>query len=91
MGVMRCSREGCKNIMCDRYSQEFGYICNDCFSELVDILISQANSNMNPRDVIQKFMDLEKCDTYPIKENLWEYADGVFSREESSMYFFGDE
>jgi hypothetical protein len=91
MGVMACFRNGCKNIMCDRYSHEFGYICNDCFSELVDILISQANSNNNPRDVIKKFMALEKCDTYPIKENLWEYADGVFPREESSMYFFGDE
>ena len=86
MGVMACNREGCRTIMCDRYSQEFGYICHDCFSELIDILISQVNSNKNPRDVIQKFMNLEKCDTYPIKANLWEYADGVFPQNESSMW-----
>lgn len=34
MGVMRCNRKGCDRIMCDRYSSEHGYICNDCFEEL---------------------------------------------------------
>lgn len=34
MGVMNCDREGCTNILCDRYSNEFGYICNECFREL---------------------------------------------------------
>lgn len=35
MGVLRCSRSGCENIMCDRYSFTHGYLCSDCFSELV--------------------------------------------------------
>lgn len=35
MGIMTCNRNGCNNIMCDRHSHEFGYICNDCFDELV--------------------------------------------------------
>lgn len=35
MGVLRCDRVGCQNIMCDRYSPDHGYICNDCFEELV--------------------------------------------------------
>ena len=35
MGVMPCYRADCKNIMCDRYSEEFGYICSDCFEEMV--------------------------------------------------------
>ena len=35
MGVLRCNRRGCENIMCDRYSHEHGYICNECFSEFV--------------------------------------------------------
>jgi len=86
MGVMGCFRRGCNNIMCHRYSQEFGYICNDCFGQLVDMLMAHANSNRNPRDVIREFMNLEKCDTYPLKENLWEYADGVFPMNESSMW-----
>jgi len=35
MGVMACDRAECPNIMCDRYSKDFGYICADCFEELV--------------------------------------------------------
>lgn len=35
MGVMTCRRNGCDNIMCDRYSSEYGYICHECFDELV--------------------------------------------------------
>jgi len=34
MSVLACDRAGCKNIMCDRYSYDYGYICNDCYSEL---------------------------------------------------------
>jgi hypothetical protein len=34
MGVLPCQRNGCKNIMCDRYSYRYGYICNECFEEL---------------------------------------------------------
>jgi len=36
MSVMSCNRKGCENILCDRYSKKYGYICNDCFSELLD-------------------------------------------------------
>ncbi len=35
MGVLACSRVGCENIMCDRLSHLHGYICYDCFEELV--------------------------------------------------------
>jgi len=35
MGVLRCSRDGCENIMCDRHSPIYGYICNECFEELI--------------------------------------------------------
>ncbi len=36
MGVLACGRSGCDNIMCDRYSPQHGYICYDCFKELVE-------------------------------------------------------
>jgi len=36
MGVMHCSRRGCDNIVCERYSKENGYICNECFEELIN-------------------------------------------------------
>ena len=35
MGVMPCNREGCENIMCGRYSSQYGYICDECFMELI--------------------------------------------------------
>jgi hypothetical protein len=36
MGVLECDRRGCENIMCDRYSPKHGYLCNECFSEMVE-------------------------------------------------------
>ncbi|PHR58770.1 MAG: hypothetical protein COA47_10215 [Robiginitomaculum sp.] len=35
MGVLACDRSGCENVMCDRLSNTYGYICNECFDELV--------------------------------------------------------
>lgn len=35
MSVMECQRRGCGNILCDKYSYEYGYICNSCFEEFV--------------------------------------------------------
>ncbi len=51
MGVMSCARRGCENIMCDRYSSEHGYICNECFKELVSRGVDQS---------ITEFMDEHK-------------------------------
>jgi hypothetical protein len=36
MGVLSCDRNGCNNIMCDRHSREYGYICSECFDELIE-------------------------------------------------------
>jgi len=35
MGVLACDRKGCDNIMCGRYNDELGYICDECYAELV--------------------------------------------------------
>lgn len=51
MGVMSCSRRGCDNVMCDRYSPEFGHICHECFNELVAL---------GPQTLIPTFMDSVK-------------------------------
>lgn len=40
MGVMECSRKGCDNILCDRYSTTYGYICQECFGELTELGIN---------------------------------------------------
>ena len=33
---MQCDRAGCEHIMCDRYSSTHGYICNDCYEEVIN-------------------------------------------------------
>jgi hypothetical protein len=36
MGVMKCARNGCENIMCDRRIPSVGPICDECWSELLE-------------------------------------------------------
>lgn len=36
MGVLPCNRDECENVMCDRYSHKYGYICYECFEELIN-------------------------------------------------------
>lgn len=47
MGVMGCNRAGCKNIMCDRHSIKHGYICHECFDELVEKCPADIEDFMN--------------------------------------------
>ena len=51
MGVMECYRKNCKNILCDRYSSTYGYICWECFDELV---------SLGPKTDIESFMNSVK-------------------------------
>lgn len=52
MSIMTCNRKNCINIMCDFYSSKYGYICNECLTELKTI----------PFCSIQEFMDSPKPD-----------------------------
>ncbi len=51
MSVLACDRRGCDNIMCDRLSHDYGYICDSCFEDLV---LCGAETN------VSKFMDSHK-------------------------------
>lgn len=51
MSVMRCNRGDCENVMCDRLSHSYGYICNECFEELI---------GLGPTMVIAAFMQSMK-------------------------------
>ncbi len=57
MGVMSCDREGCGKVMCDRYSLNFGYICQECFDELVQSGIETriAEFMRIPKDITQGY------------------------------------
>jgi hypothetical protein len=56
MGVMPCLRERCNQILCHIYSREFGYICTECFEELVDYCLEHGVS----RATIKRFLCTEK-------------------------------
>lgn len=60
MGVLRCDRADCENIMCDRYSEKYGYICDDCFQELVASGIIDINYFMNISKKNARKEELEK-------------------------------
>lgn len=49
MGVMACRRNGCENILCDRYSVEYGYICDTCFEEMATIKVLNIKEFLNSR------------------------------------------
>ena len=73
MGVLPCSREGCSNIMCDRCSDEHGYICDDCFEELILLGIHQD---------INDFLGVEK------KVDIFEaryYYNKIFKNRHDTM------
>jgi hypothetical protein len=48
MGELSCNRCDCDNVMCDRFSHNYGYICSECFSELI---------GLGPETNIKSFME----------------------------------
>lgn len=36
----RCMREGCTRLICDRIHPKFGGLCNECFEDFKDYMIS---------------------------------------------------
>ena len=57
--VMSCDRKGCKNIMCNRSSHTYGYICDECFEQLKSFNIP-----------IEVLMKLDKRISFPEKDRV---------------------
>ncbi|RLI38155.1 hypothetical protein DRO66_02400 [Candidatus Bathyarchaeota archaeon] len=53
VGVKACARRGCPNVMCSRYDKKHGYICGDCFADLVGMVEGVFPVN------VSDFMDSE--------------------------------
>ena len=70
MSVLACCRYGCEGIMCDRYSNTYGYICNDCYDQLeasgagVDI---QVFMDTEPELATEKDTLLNYDEEFPIR------------------------
>ena len=67
MSVLACNRNGCENILCDFYSPQYGYICNECLHEL-----------KQKQQSIQHFMDSWKDPEQQAGEDWAEYIDRIF-------------
>jgi len=67
--VLSCFRRNCPNIMCNRYSDKYGYICASCFEELeqapIDINIVDFMDS-EPGTFLQECRDYNKI--FPIME-----------------------
>ncbi len=57
MSVLKCSRNRCEHIMCSRLSSNHGYICSDCYDELVLFCIDAKSVD---NSTIESFMALPK-------------------------------
>lgn len=79
MSVLSCYRRNCENIMCDRYSYEYGYICDECLKELK--LACRAEGSVSD-NIISQFMESEKKD-YDSSEWIGEALDKIFEDHRS--------
>ena len=69
MGVLACDRKGCDNIMCDRYSHEYGYICWECFCEMEESKDFKS---------IEEFMNTEKGHKINSSDNSYDNLNEIF-------------
>ena len=68
MGVMQCDRNYCENILCEHHSNDYGYLCNECFQELI-------NSELS----IDEFIQTRKKSLRKDYESREEYIRSQFS------------
>ena len=54
---MECSRKECDSILCQSYSQQYGYCCYECLSEMKEAQLT------DPEFSIIKFMNTAKVVT----------------------------
>ena len=67
MGVMKCNRKGCDNILCKSYNPQTGYICNDCLNEMKESQ-KQLGKDFTILDFMstQKEEDIDDIDAFDI-------------------------
>lgn len=76
MGVMPCAREGCEHIMCRRYNSHHGYICEECFADLVVFLAERDGSSVK---IVEAFMNIPVgSNQYAFREQAKKDADELF-------------
>lgn len=73
MGVLTCDRVNCSNVMSERRSRQYGYLCWECFDELVQL---------GPGVDIEDFMGSKKDHIAESYEASYAYFDQIFKRRD---------
>jgi len=47
MGVLNCDRGNCGSLLVERYSDNYGCICKECFEELINSNLTNIGIFMN--------------------------------------------
>ncbi len=69
MSVLKCDRGDCTNILCDRLSDRWGYICDECFDELTATGVDTK---------VGEFMDSRVDRDRPTPEEAYQYFNRMF-------------
>ena len=64
MSMLICSRGNCTNIMCERLSPTWGYLCDECFKELVDTNTTDITSFMETNPTPDRGISVEQREFY---------------------------
>lgn len=57
--IRSCHRLGCHNVMCSRYADKYGYICDECFEELVLSRKSVKEFMKTEKDILYEDVDMD--------------------------------
>jgi hypothetical protein len=70
MSVLACDRSGCDNIMCNRYNERYGYICEDCFQEARDKGLTSKDMAVFMNSA-KEDPDQDLDDYFPARDTDW--------------------
>jgi len=64
VSVLECDRRGCEHIMCDRLSDTHGYICWQCYDELINLgtldiagFMDSAKAVVDDREAAEQYIE----------------------------------
>ena len=79
MGVKKCSRRGCDNLMCQTYVDRIGYVCRECQMEFKNSPVYSMKGDKVDDTQIEMFL-YSFMQTYKGRYNTSDIIDRYFER-----------
>lgn len=70
---MSCSRNSCRNVMCDTHIPKIGYVCNDCQKEFKEFLAARCITPSNGdqiREHLEYFMETAPKNSFENEDHI---------------------